>query len=214
MAFWGTFNINGLEHIEISDIIKTFIYPFFSATFIYIISILLQDYFIDFIAPHGEGRETKIGKRLNSKVGIAISLIIWLIVSVIFWKLASTTFWGWFYWAFIVSSAPYFILDRFGVFDNLIKNIKVRLNILRVIVFVPALSFAAGKNNSELIQKNIKYKYTIAEHVIENKMVSKTDTLKLIGNSDQQYFFTDLKNSFILIIKADKVDTLILKQHN
>jgi hypothetical protein len=211
MAFWGTFDINGLEYIGISEIVKSFVYPFLSTTFVLIIGSLIQEYAWIEVFPHGGGTNSSLGKKLNSKAGITIGLIMWSALSIITYKTADS--FSWFSWAVIFASVPYLMLDRFGVFQNLFQNQKIRLQLIKFLVFVPALSFAAGKYQGELIQKNKKYKYIVTKNHSIDPGILKADTFKLIGMSDKHIFMTDLKNSFILILRSDKVDTLILKQH-
>ena len=118
----------------------------------------------------------------------------------------------WFMFGFLISIVPAVLLDRMGLFENTFSNETIRHHIIRLLIYIPAFSFAAGKYHSSLVQQNLKYKYTINQNVIPNSNSVKSDTLKLIGNTDQQYFFTDLNNSTIYILRSDKIDTLILRQ--
>lgn len=118
----------------------------------------------------------------------------------------------WFIFGFLVASVPAVLLDRSGLFENTFSNETIRHHIIRLLIYIPAFSFAAGKYHSDLIQQNKKYKYTISQKVIPNSDSLTIDTLKLFGNTDQQYFFTDLKNSTIFILRSDKIDTLVLRQ--
>ena len=122
------------------------------------------------------------------------------------------TSYTWFMFGFLISIVPSLLLDRLGLFQNTFSNDIIRHHIIRLIIYIPAFSFAAGKYHSSLIQQKLKYKYTISQKAIPNTNSFKSDTLKLIGNTDKQYFFTDLNNSTIYILRSDIIDTLVLRQ--
>ena len=212
ITYWDTFNINGLSYLGISEILKSFIYPFIGCVFVFLINHILINSFNSYnkLLPSGGGRNSNIGKKLNSKISINILLMLWLITTIYLYKNSKTDFWFVFgiYFAFTTS----IIIERIAEANNLIE--KYTPLIIKVLVYIPILSFVAGKYQSELIQNNIKYKYTINKQTKANNKLENIDTLKLIGNSESQYFFTDLKNSNIYILRSEIIDTLILKQHN
>lgn len=212
VAYWDTFNLNGLAYISISDLIKSFIYPFFTFSLTILIGIIYSEfaYGIDKVFPNGGGRQTTTGKKLNSKIGIAIGLTIWILLIILSYSYMTAS--TWFMFGFLISIVPSVLLDRLGIFQGTFSNETIRHHIIRLMIYIPAFSFAAGKYHSSLIEQNLKYKYTISQKVIPNRNSLANDTLKLIGNTDQQYFFTDLKNSTIYILRSDKIDTLVLRQ--
>lgn len=212
ITYWDTFDINGLSYLGISEILKSFIYPFIGSVFIILVNHILINSFNNYnnILPNGGGRNSNIGKKLNSKIIINIILLLWLIITIYLYKISETESWLVFgiYFSFTTS----IIIERIAEANNLIEN-HIPL-LIKILVFIPIFSFVAGKYQSELIQKNVKYKYAISQKTNANNKLEKIDTLKLIGNSDNQYFFTDLKNLNIYIIRSEIIDTLILKKHN
>lgn len=213
VAYWDTFNLNGLAYIGISDLIKSFIYPFLTFGLTIFIGIIYSEfaYGIDKIFPNGGGRQTTTGKKLNSKFSIAIAVTLWVLLVILLYKHMTAI--TWFIFGFTISIVPAFFLERLGLFQNTFSNETIRHHIIRLMIYIPAFSFAAGKYHSSLIQQNLKYKYTINQKVVPNSNSLTSDTLKLIGNTDQQYFFTDLNNSTIYILRSDKIDTLVLRQY-
>jgi hypothetical protein len=212
VAYWDTFNLNGLAYIGVSDLIKSFIYPFITFGLTIFIGIIYSEfaYGIDKVFPSGGGRQTSTGKKLNSKVGISIALTVWIVLVILSYRQMTT--YTWFMFGFLISIVPAVLLDRLGLFENTFSNDTIRHHIIRLLIYIPAFSFAAGKYHSSLVQQNIKYKYTINQKVIPNSNSLTIDTLKLIGNTDKQYFFTDLKNSTTYILRSDIIDTLVLRQ--
>jgi hypothetical protein len=212
VAYWDTFNLNGLAYIGISDLIKSFIYPFITFGLTIFIGIIYSEfaYGIDKVFPSGGGRQTTTGKKLNSKIGIAIALTIWILLVILSYKqMTSST---WFIFGFLISIVPAVLLDRLGLFKDTFSSDTIRHHVIRLLIYIPAFSFAAGKYHSSLIQQNVKFKYAITQKLAPNSNLITFDTLKFIGNADEQYFFTDLKNSTTYILRSDKIDTLILRQ--
>jgi hypothetical protein len=84
LTFWSAFGINGLAYIGLQDIIKSFVFPFFSLFIFFILGVsLIESFFrIDKIFPSGGGRNTNIGKKLNSRIGILLALVFWLIMRI------------------------------------------------------------------------------------------------------------------------------------
>lgn len=214
LTFWSTFGINGLAYIGLQDIIKSFVFPFFSLFILFILGISLGESFfrIDKIFPSGGGRNTNTGKKLNSKIGISLALIFWLTIVLILYFNDNVE--RWYIWAIVTGIVPITFFDRIEIFHDYIENARIRKYAIWILVYIPIFSFAAGKYQSQLIQQNLKYKYTIRQKAIPNSNSYTIDTLKFIGNTDKQVFLTDLNNSTIFILRADNIDTLILKRHD
>lgn len=217
LAFWSTFDINGLAYIGLQDVIKSFVFPFISVFILFVLGVSLNEIFLSFssfddkLVPGG-GRNGKIGKKLNSKIGISIILFIWLITVLILYSIDNVG--CWIIWAAVTGLVPVTVIDRNEIFHEFIENNKLRKYTIWILVYIPIFSFASGKYQSQLIHKNLKYKYTVRQKAIPNSDSYTVDTLKFIGNTGRQVFFTDINNSTIFILRADNIDTLILKQHD
>jgi hypothetical protein len=218
LAFWSTFGINGLAYIGLQDVIKSFVFPFISVFILFVLGVSLNEIFLSFssfddkLSPGG-GRNRNIGKKLNSKIGISIILFIWLITILILYFIDINVE-HWIIWAAITGLVPVIVIDRNEIFHEYIENEKLRKYTIWILVYIPIFSFASGKYQSQLIHQNLKYKYTVRQKAIPNSNLYTVDTLKFIGNTDTQVFFTDINNSTIFILRADNIDTLILKQHD
>lgn len=202
MVYWDTFHLNGLAYLAVSDILKSFVYPFLAFSVFALLGFFYNELIgMNRLFPSGGGRETPVGKRLNSKPGIVISLILWAVMVYLLYHRGGVD--RWIFWGFWVSFVPIVMIDRSGVLNSIVSNHHYRIQVIRLLVIIPVFSFAAGKYQGELIDKNIQYRYTVS---------TQSDTLKLIGQTDRQTFLKSLHSNTLFIIHSDKIDTLILRE--
>lgn len=208
ISYWQIFDLNGLAFINVIDIIKSSVYPILSILFLTICS----NIFFLFVDPFGfylfdsEGANTKVGKLLNTNVGIKLSIFIWLTLLSSFFVFDLNTG-RWYVFGTLASVPPAIILHNSEILSGFAKNLKIRFLIFQILVYLPVFAFATGKYESETIFRNGKYKYI--EKLSKNK--SKVDTLKVLGMTDKYIVLSNLKNSEIIFLKSDKIDTLIVK---
>jgi hypothetical protein len=212
ISYWSTFNINGLAYIGLSDIVKSFVYPFIYFFVIALLSFIVSEgiFHLNKVFPHGAGRNTSVGKKLNSNLGISIFLIMWLATIILLYYIGTAN--RWLFWSFIVGTVPMLFLDRIGLWLNEFEDSKLRIHAIRIFVFLPILSFASGKYQSELIFKNFQYQYTTSDTILPFTLSPKIDTLKFLGNPEQYIILTDLNNSKIIFLNKEKLEVFELKQ--
>jgi hypothetical protein len=209
VAYWDTFNLNGFLYISVSDIIKSATQPVFRV----FISSLVTSFFyfyvirLDKLYPIGDGPTTKLGKSVNSNIGIYISMLLWGAMEVI-------TYFGnnpyrWTSLAYLTALPIWIFLLNKSILSIEIPDVKLRILTIQSLVYLPLFAFAIGKRDSELIYKNIEYKFTKSEATNLSRRIL-PDTLKFIGAASQTIFFTDLKNTTLIIINKSP-DTLILQ---
>lgn len=223
IAFWGTFDINGLAYIGISDLIKSVAFPFSSFGSSMIFGIIASEVLFrindwipvksaelptEGLLRSGAGRNSNIGRKLNSPYGILASLTVWATLVVLLYYFGSES--RWIIWAGTVVVAPYIFLDRIGFLNKQIANNTIRQFSIRMFLLVPILLFAAGKYDGELIYRNVRYKYINNQGSTILNASSSIDCTKLIGITTSFIFLSDLKNREIFIINSDKIDVLQL----
>lgn len=210
IAYWDTFHLNGLSFISLSDIIKSFAYPI-TYTLIALLAGAIFTRFvvrIDKALPKGGGRNTPVGKKLNSSVATSIILFVWLIT--ITWLFINGNSNTWIIWGIIVAMPPFIYLTLNTSFlSEEIKDESTRSHIIQLLVNFIILSFATGKYDSAIIKENLKYKYTIQKTTSDTSSHN-NKIIKLLGNTEKHFIFSNLNNDSIFMIKSDNIDTLIL----
>lgn len=206
IAYWDTFGINGLEYVDVLYIIKSFVYPFlgFALTQIIIAVLTFEANENLQILPYGQGTKSKLGDFLNLPIVVVVAVVIWIVF--IYRLYFQGGFYGWLAWSYWVSVVPSLFIDRTGVLNKTIVNSKLRVRLIKSIMFTISFSFGAGKYNSQLIYNNIKYKYIIQKV----DATQKADTLKLIAMVNEKIFLTDMKNKQTIICSYNKFDSIVL----
>jgi hypothetical protein len=214
IAYWSTFNINGFEYFGITDLIKSFVYPFFSffTTFFIVFFIVNLLYNPKKSPPRDSAKENKFRKFIDSNIVTLLLITAWIILLSYFFNHGNKD--RWFSWVVFAEFPLTIYLYRKGLFKDIFIDNRFRMNVISSLVFIPIISLASGKYNSELIQAGFKYKYSIHTHFDSNSNRFINDTLKFLGRTEHYLFMTDLNNSNIQIIRAASVDTLILKYNS
>jgi hypothetical protein len=208
LAYWDTFDINGLAYISLGDVIKSFLYPFISAVIMFYIGIIIANFFMPKqFFPEGDGSKTKIGKVLNSRWCIEILLLLWLILIYLLYNHGQV--YRWVLWGFVTGYVPWLYLNKIGFLSTTFLNNRIRNAFLIVIIYLPIYSFSSGKINSEMVKNNIKYE--LITEIKSDSIDKPTDTLKLLGFTGNHYFITNLKNQYTLIIASEKIDFIKYK---
>jgi len=198
IAYWDRFGLNGLEYVDLSDIVKSSIYPLlsFGGFYIFIYSLFSSRILID-------DEEMKEGC-LFKIIGLSYTLgLCWL-----YTKCSNS---NWFFWGLFASILPPLYLYSKGFLKADIQNDATRLNVIYSIVVTIALSFCAGKYESDRIYFNKEFKYVVVKNTTTTNQINKNDTVKYLGIAKDKFFFIDLKNSKIFIL--NKADTLVLMRH-
>lgn len=209
-AFWNIFKINGIAFINLSDILKSAIYPFISVAFVLIFNMITQN----LIRLDTEEKVTNkaLKKGWTNFQVLLIFFGLQIIVTGIYYftkSFKSPEFW-------IAQGFVYFILftvllTNNNFLSNQFSSETLRRFAIDIIVAFPVFSYCAGKVEATKIFENISYKYCIQSKVgIAPNQPMMLDTLKYIGNTDKHFVFTDLKNSKVIFVKSDSPDTLIL----
>ena len=216
LTYWSKFDINGLEFISISDLLKSSIYPIIITFVFIVIGIILGEgiFRFDDKLKSGEGRQTKVGKALNSKIGLTILILTWILLLYILYNFGNV--YRWIIWAFLFSAVPTTLLDRLGLWQNQFDNNIIRLWAIRIMIYIPVFSFCAAKINSETIYENIRYEYVSGKNItdyISKVPIRETDTLKYLGMTDKYLHFTTPDNEEKYFVKKDKLDYIRILKH-
>ena len=205
VAYWGKFNLNGLMLISASDIVKYATLPILPSFLLAAIQMFFWQYVfrMDTLYPPAPapGNKPRIENFKHHKLLTSGLLLTWAAMSVLLYVIDLNTI-RWTAWAYLTSVPIPIFLARNGFLERQIANDKFRMITVTLLVLLPLLAFARGKEDSEYIYKNEGYQYILPHS-------EKTDTLKYLGMTQEKIVFTDMRNSRIIILSASN-DTLVL----
>ena len=208
IAFWDTFNINGLSFISLTDIIKSSIYPIIWSGFIFLFTTVV------FYFDNQKRFETLDINTVQTKSLKTMAIIFITALTIYFVLFFLTNLkkdpYRFLVFGFNIASfiAAIFISKR--IFIKYFTSYLTYLIFIDIIIFLPIFSFYIGQYESYQIKDNFKYKYAINKKTDPTNNLIVNDTIKFIGNTEKNIVFTDLKNERILFIKNENIDTLVL----
>jgi hypothetical protein len=210
IAYWKSFNINGLEYLDVTEIITTFIQPFLYYSIgailiqllIYIVSSIHK-----FTKPVTTIDENNIVDSPSlSWINFKLKTIRMIGYSYIAVALLITFQKDW-YFKDVILSLVYLPAEIYVVTMTLISlQIKnINKNIASLVVYIcllPTLSYDTGRFKAILVEYNLKYSYSV------NAIPG--DTLKYLGKASDNYIFVDFKNTRHHILKSSSINNLEL----
>lgn len=217
IGYWSTFDINYLQYIGLTDIIKDFAFPFLTSCGVSIISFAfttISSYHDRIDDPNsvlfGKGRETKTGIFLNKWVV--------LFVSMYYSGLLFFAIWGsdikWYLLPFLISIPFATFLTNRGFLSKAVINPDIRASVINFLLILPIISFCFSKKQSIDIYNNKAYKSISAIQVRSDQsstQAAKFLGLKYLGSATDKIFLANLDNTEITILNMDDISFITYK---
>lgn len=219
IGFWTTFNVDIANLVSITDIPKSFIFPFVISQGFYgfnmLINIVTANSFRDAneeLQPPNSRKKPFWKKALY----ILISLDFIILYSSLFiinyyfrYKLTPE------YWL-ISSGVLIFLLsfkfDNFSSLKKLIPYYNLRMYIVNTAISVPLLSFAIGKSNSLKTYNNKEIRYVKIISEPTHKGNTDSSPLKFIGFLGDKLIASSLDNKKLVFINQSSFDQVQLNE--
>ena len=153
-GYWGSLGINVLEYISLSDLMKLSLYPLVASLFFFLVSSVIAQTMFGEVFPPGGGRESAIGRALNSNRQLLAVLNLVLIFGA--WVLLEAPY-KWFMVTVLASNFSVALAD-FPFFVEMIPNHRARQTILWLALMIPGLAFYHGSdraNSAKLGQSSL-----------------------------------------------------------
>ncbi|HXD92326.1 MAG TPA: hypothetical protein VNX01_03895 [Bacteroidia bacterium] len=186
MAFWSTFNLNGLSFISATEVVKSAAYPILSIFFALIIQIAVINFLIPF---RSRGGEIIVMKRSNIKI-IIIFLALFITGALIFycmkWLKDPSTY-------ILVAGFIFLFVSAFVANNDFLadqfENENLRRFVIDLIIIMPIISWFGGLYQSSVIYQNRTYTYTTQHNKnVTTNLTMNSDTLKFLGNTDDKRY--------------------------
>jgi len=198
-GYWGTFDINILQFMSVSDVIRSFLYPFLAGMFFYLIGALIS-YRGNRILPEGEGRETPIGRFLNKYIFVLNILFSILVLIVLIYGGPGR----WFVAAAITIPLLTAMISRKEWVHAVLPDMELRRAVTFFGVAFPILAYAHGASKAEWVLKD--YSYT------EARIGDSNTRFKYLGHAGDYVFLMSMDNATINMRRASDIPHLLLNK--
>lgn len=206
VGYWSVFEVNYLQYLEISDIIKDFVEPFFTSAIVVIAVIVLAPLYYHFLDESLDIKKTNKPKIDNEATPKWTKRIIrgLLFVSIVIIFLISDKYSRLEMLPSLLAVYLNIYLMKYDFLSNYIEKFIIRLGICYFITVLPMLSFCYSRSNALLVWDNMKYKY-IKTITFKEDIGQDVKNYKLLGTSRSTIILANLSNSEIFILNSDNI---------
>ena len=206
-GFWSTFNVNILEYMSLSDIIKSTIYPIGYASFFLGVGISIG--LTGDSLPPGGGRDTRTGKFLNKSLPVILPLYAAGTVALIIFGPITK----WYVLPGLIGCPLCFIAGERGLFNQVIRHEKYRAIFSMMIILLPIYAYGEGRMNADSIKTGKNYDYvestTEGTNIAPNAIPAQR--LRLLGHAGEFIFLLQPSDEAIVMTKLEPSKALVLK---
>jgi hypothetical protein len=207
LGYWSTFDINILEYINITDVLKLFIYPFTTNTIVALSIILTQGIFI---ASDSTGDMPKIKNKI---IRFSLSALFFLIAMTLLTWGSNLQIETWL--PVLIFPIASYCLFRCHYLKTLIKVEASRWVVSLLLIYIPMNTFSISKDISNNIYNNIEYNYTMKDSIVYkflgkvgdfNIYISRDNTVKCIEpiNKNKQLYLHKFPKPIVLVENIEK----------
>ncbi|WP_421955642.1 hypothetical protein [Polaromonas sp.] len=206
-GFWGSFGVNILEYLGLTDVVKVAAWPVGSAFIFLLIGLAVGETSPrKALLPEGGGRNTPLGIWLNKHVHALAFALAFLLVSLVYFGppqvwLVAAPFGG------IVLGFP---LRHHPLLVGLLPNDGLRSTLVVAAVTLPFYAFGQGKVNADAIRSGQRYSYVIPGSDGIASTGDKQTSMRYIGYAGSTFFFWDPSADAVTLVPADTVKLLKL----
>jgi hypothetical protein len=213
-GYWGSFHINVLELVDLTDIIKAAVYPVLLAFAFPAIGILLGHVFSPIRdLPPGGGAGTRLGKFLHRRWVISSLIALWVMVMI--FLLLAETLEKWRILPFLFATPVCILLKSAGLLADEFKSEADRLIVVYLLAFLPVFAYGQGVWDANDILIGSKYMYAVSDLPGQPTIVgTESNSLpRYVGRVNDRYVFFQPTNRGISFIAVDEVKALVLNWH-
>jgi hypothetical protein len=210
-GYWNAFQINILEYIGLSDILKLPAYPVVCAGIFMVSGAVISELLIGRTLPPGGGANAPVALFARRHFRLIASLYILGIV--LLSALGPVTKWQ--VLPFLVAAPIYLVAQQQGFLVSFIPHTGTRSIVIFILVIEPLISYGQGKFRAQAVLDGTKYTYLAADTVEGLPPTNPADPklrVKYLGHANDYVFFLLPGNSTVVITRMDKTKGLHLKQ--
>jgi hypothetical protein len=209
-GYWSQFNVNVLEYISLTDVVKTAAYPIASVFIFMAIGMIAGEFvFPKGFLPEGGGADTRIGRTLR-RAAPAI-LVVYAGVTTLLWLLGPTEKWQ--ILPVFVSLPLSLALKEAGFLKTFIGSERLRSIALFAMAALPPFAYGQGVLRAHDIISGKSYSYILSP--IDGHPYEKTSKpesrLRYVGKAGEEYFLYSPESQSMLILPTKDAKLIEIK---
>jgi hypothetical protein len=208
-GFWSTFNVNILEYLGITDVIRLTAYPIASAFITVAFGAVLSEATMGNRFPSGGGRNTRTGIFLRRTAPILVGIYALGILTLLFLDVPNK----WYVLPLLLVLPVSFIAKERGFLIEVIPKDSVRSLGIFFLAILPPLAYGHGRIAAADIREARRFDYVLSpiDQVSVASDASPIQRVRFLGHTGDFYFYLNPTNSAIVITKFKDDRTLLLK---
>ncbi len=211
-GYWATFDVDILEYISLTDVLKLTAYPIASAFIFLALGAVIGEFLVDRRAfPPGGGRDTTIGRFLKRLVPfLAVAYVVGTVGLLLFGPVTK-----WRALPILFAFPVYWVAKDRGLLISLLPHESPRSVVLFLLAVLPTWAYGHGRLQAAAVLDGTDYKYLAANTVEGLPAGDPTDAkqrVKHLGQVNDYVFFLLPDNSALAIIRFEKTNGLQLRR--
>jgi hypothetical protein len=206
-GYWGTFGINVLDYIGVSDIIKAAVYPVMTGLMALAVGALLGELMSPRLEP-GAGANTRIGKLLNDSLPLLRTAYVVLLAVVVMFSWPNK----WLVVGVLVAVPVYFQLKKSALLANEIPSDSARSITLFMLIMAVPVAFHRGQLQGTAVVEGASYQTVTSELPTKGATarLSHADKQRFIGKLGDRFAFYDPDARSVSLIESSEIKVLTL----
>lgn len=208
-GYWGSFDVNILDFIGTTEIIKAALYPIASAAlFLFLGALLGELFFPAQQLPEGGGGESRISGLLRRFFPAIAALYLALLL--LYFLLGPLSKWNTL--PVLIAIAAYLPVKASGLLKGDISSERIRSIAIFLFCALPPFAYGRGALEAHAIISGKHYLYTDTPLSVRNPSAeTPSNAPRYIGKSDDRYFFFDPESHAVLMVASSTIAVLTFK---
>jgi hypothetical protein len=211
-GYWSPFDVNILEYVSLSDVVKTAVYPIGSVfVFAAIGAVAGEVLFPTGFMPPGGGANTKAGRTLR-KIG-PLFLALYALSILLLLYLGPVRKWN--ILPVMVAVPVSLALKEAGILREILVSDRVRTVVLFLLAALPPFAYGRGAIRADEVKAGSSFTYVVSS--IEGYPVDAGAKPfarpRYVGRAGDQYFLFMPAQRTLLVVPQGQVKLLELKQY-
>jgi hypothetical protein len=209
-GYWSTFNVNILEYLSLTDVIRLTAYPVASAFVFMAIGAVVAEVLVGQpTLPAGIGRNTRTGKFLRKIVPFLVFAYLAATVALTLSNIPNK----WSPLSVLFAVPVYVFAKKRDFLIDLVPHDSARSIVIYLLATLPTFAYGQGQLHAAVIVGGQKFEYVLSpiDQVSVAADASPIQRVRYLGHAGDLFFFLNPMHSILVITKFQDDKPLLLK---